>query len=110
MVRKELLELKEVLEEEKKALMHGAVEEILKWASYKARLANFLKDKNLTPEEKELLKEIAEINERNKMIIEAGLSFVEEAYKFLTQMLYNKDNYGDNKNVSTGPQVLSKTA
>jgi len=109
MVRKELLELKEVLEAEKNALMHGAVEEILKWASYKARLANFLKDKNLTKEEKEFLKEIAEINERNKMIIEAGLSFVEEAYKFLTQMLYNKDKYTE-KEFSVNPHVLSKTA
>ncbi|WP_038055973.1 hypothetical protein [Thermodesulfobacterium hydrogeniphilum] len=108
MVRRELLELREVLEAEKKALMKGAVEEILKWASYKARLANFLKDKNLTPEEEEILKEIAEINERNKLIIEAGLTFVEEAYKFLTQLLYNKENYGNN--LENSPRVLSKSA
>ncbi len=108
MVRRELLELKEVLEAEKKALMQGAVGEILKWASYKARLANFLKDKNLTPEEEKILKEIAEINERNKLIIEAGLNFVEEAYNFLTQLLYNKGNYGNN--LENSSRVLSKSA
>gem|GEM_PF-4969126 len=31
MVKKELLELKEVLEKEKEALINGAVEEILRW-------------------------------------------------------------------------------
>ena len=94
MIRKELLELKEILEKEKNALMNGAVEEILKWASYKARLANYLKDKEFTPEEEEVLKDIVSINERNIKIIEAGLNFVEEAYKFLTHILYEREFYG----------------
>jgi flagellar biosynthesis/type III secretory pathway chaperone len=109
MVKKELLELKEVLEKEKEALINGAVEEILRWASYKARLANYLKDKEFTPEEEEILKEIIYINERNKKIIEAGLNFVEEAYKFLTQILYEREIYGK-KVIKMDPYLISKSA
>jgi len=109
MVRKELLDLKEVLEKEKDALINGAVEEILRWASYKARLANYLKDKEFTPEEEEILKEIIYINERNKKIIEAGLNFVEEAYKFLTQILYEREIYGK-KVIKMDPYLISKSA
>jgi len=109
MIKKELLELKEVLEKEKEALMNGAVEEILRWASYKARLANYLKDKEFTPEEEEILKEIIYINERNKKIIEAGLNFVEEAYKFLTQILYEREIYGK-KVIKMDPYLISKSA
>ena len=109
MVRKELLELKEILEKEKEALINGAVEEILRWASYKARLANYLKDKEFTPEEEELLKEIIYINERNKKIIEAGLNFVEEAYRFLTQILYEREIYGK-KVIKMDPYLISKSA
>lgn len=109
MIRKELLELKTILEEEKNALMNGAVEEILKWASYKARLVNYLKDMEFTPEEEKFLKEIASINERNKKIIEAGLNFVEEAYKFLTQILYEKEFYGK-RIEKINPQIVSKLA
>jgi len=109
MVKKELLELKEVLEKEKEALINGAVEEILRWASYKARLANYLKDKEFTPEEEEILKEIIYINERNKKIIEAGLNFVEEAYRFLTQILYEREIYGK-KVIKMDPYLISKSA
>lgn len=109
MVRKELLELKEVLEKEKDALINGAVEEILRWASYKARLANYLRGQELTPEEEEILREIIHINERNKKIIEAGLNFVEEAYRFLTQILYEREFYGK-RTVKMNPQVISKSA
>jgi|YelNatPaOPRAMG01_1025707.scaffolds.fasta_scaffold97550_3 flagellar biosynthesis/type III secretory pathway chaperone len=109
MVRKELLELKEILEKEKEALINGAVEEILRWASYKARLANYLKDKEFTPEEEEILKEIIYINERNKKIIEAGLNFVEEAYRFLTQILYEREIYGK-KVIKMDPYLISKSA
>ncbi|QER42377.1 hypothetical protein F1847_06325 [Thermodesulfobacterium sp. TA1] len=109
MVRKELIELKETLEKEKRALMKGAVEEILKWASYKARLANFLKDKDFTKEEQEMLKEIFQINEKNKLIIQAGLNFVEEAYSFLSNMLcQQKTTYGKVSHQS--PRVISKSA
>ena len=109
MVKKELLELKEVLEKEKEALINGAVEEILRWASYKARLANYLKDKEFTPEEEAILKEIIYINERNKKIIEAGLNFVEEAYRFLTQILYEREIYGK-KVIKMDPYLISKSA
>ena len=109
MVRKELLELKEVLEKEKEALIKGVVEEILRWSSYKARLANYLKDKEFTPEEEEILKEIIYINERNKKIIEAGLNFVEEAYRFLTQILYEREIYGK-KVIKMNPHLISKSA
>lgn len=108
MVRKEILELKEILEKEKVALMKGAVEEILKWASYKARLASVIRERDLTPEERELLEEIKEKNERNKMMIEAGLKFVEEAYRVLTEMMSYPESYG--KAVRNIPRVLSKSA
>ncbi|WP_028840591.1 hypothetical protein [Thermodesulfobacterium hveragerdense] len=109
MVRKELIELKETLEKEKKALMKGAIEEILKWASYKARLANFLKDKDdFTQEEQEILEEIFRINEKNKMIIQAGLNFVEEAYSFLTNIFCQQETYG--KVSQQPPRVISKSA
>ena len=107
MVSKELLELKKVLEEEKSALINGAIEEILKWESYKARLVDYLKNKELTPEEEKLLKEIVAINERNKRIIEAGLNFVQEAYDFLTQLASQKETYGKNSS-SSRPRILSK--
>lgn len=108
MVRREILELKEILEKEKVALMKGAVEEILKWASYKARLASVIKEKDLTPEEMELLEEIRRINERNKMMVEAGLKFVEEAYRVLTEMMTYPESYG--KTVRSAPRVISKSA
>lgn len=108
MVRREILELKEILEKEKVALMKGTVEEILKWASYKARLANVIKERELTPEERELLEEIRRINERNKMMIEAGLKFVEEAYRVLTEMVTYPESY--RKTASSVPRVLSKSA
>jgi len=54
------------------------------------------------------LKEILENNERNKKIIEAGLNFVEEAYTFLTRVLYEKEVYGGNK-LKITPQVISKS-
>jgi len=107
MVRKEILELKEILEKEKVALMKGAVEEILKWASYKARLASVIKERDLTPEEKVIIEEIKKINERNKMMIEAGLRFVEEAYKILTEMITRPETYG--KVTNNTPRMLSKS-
>ncbi len=110
MVRKELIELKEILEKEKDALINGAVEEILRWASYKARLANYLKDKELTSEEERILKEIVVINERNKRIIEAGLNFVEEAYKFLTQVLYDNKNFYGKRITKMDSHFISKSA
>lgn len=109
MIRKELFELKEILEKEKDALINGAIEEILRWASYKARLVSYLRDQEFTPEEEELLREIIHINERNKKIAEAGLNFVEEAYRFLTQILYEREFYGK-KVAKMNPQVISKSA
>ena len=109
MASQELLELKKVLEQEKEALMKGAVEEILKWASYKARIVDTLKERELTQEDKELLKEIVAINERNKKIIEAGLSFIEEAYNFLNKYLSPSNGYGKNK-AKSAPRLLSRSA
>lgn len=111
MISKELLELKEVLEAEKEALMKGAIEEILKWASYKSRLVFYLKDKELSLEEKNFLEEIKKLNERNKQIIQAGLSFIEEAYKFLTGLLQEKETYeneGNKKEKKFFPKIISK--
>ncbi len=113
MISKELLELKEVLEAEKEALMKGAIEEILKWASYKSRLVFYLKDKELSLEEKNFLEEIKKLNERNKQIIQAGLNFIEEAYRFLTGLLQEKEVYKTGKerkkeDKTSAPKVLSK--
>lgn len=110
MISKELLELKKVLEAEKEALIKGAIEEILKWASYKSKLVFYLKDKDLSLEEKAFLKEIRELNERNQQIIQAGLNFIEEAYKFLTGLLQEKETYNKNniKKENFSPKVISK--
>ena len=110
MPSQELLELKKVLEEEKEALMKGAVEEILKWASYKVRLVESLKEKfkekELSPEEKEFLQEIIKINDRNRKIVEAGLNFIEEAYKFLSAQLNSSNEYGK-KGFQNKPKIFS---
>lgn len=112
MISKELLELKEVLEAEKEALIKGTIEEILKWASYKSRLIFYLKDKELSLEERDLLKEIKSLNERNQQIIQAGLNFIEEAYKFLTGLLYEKETYegeeNKRKDKASLPKIISK--
>jgi len=107
MLARELYELNRLMDEEKKALMKGAVEEILKWSSHKVRLLHLLKDKELTPEEREILKEIYEKNERNRRLIEAGLNFVEEAYRLLNSLLIKKEVYGKEGSSST-PRVISK--
>ncbi|MCS7279145.1 MAG: flagellar protein FlgN [Thermodesulfobacteriaceae bacterium] len=113
MISKELLELKEVLEAEREALIKGAIEEILKWASYKSRLILYLKDKEFSLEERNFLEEIKRLNERNQQIIQAGLNFIEEAYKFLTGLLYEKETYGREdkklkKEDSSLPKIISK--
>lgn len=93
MFSRELIELNRVLEEERGALIKGAVEEILKWSSHKIRLLQLLKDKKLTPEEVELLKKIHEKNEQNRKLIEAGLNFVEEAYRLINNFLIQTNTY-----------------
>lgn len=107
MYARELIELNKVLEKERSALMQGAVEEIVKWSSQKIRLLQLLKDKELTPEEIELLREIHEKNEKNKRLIEAGLNFVNEAYQILCSFLSEKGTYG-NKKTSDNPKLISK--
>jgi flagellar biosynthesis/type III secretory pathway chaperone len=112
MPTKELLALKEVLSEERKALLSCAVDEVLKWASYKARLVESLKGKDLSEEDKVLLLEILQENERNGRIIQAGLSFVEEAYRFLQKFFVEGETYpqGLAKGKESSPKVLSKRA
>ncbi|MFN3505653.1 MAG: hypothetical protein ACK4Y7_05555 [Caldimicrobium sp.] len=109
MPKKELVELKKVIEAERVALMQGAVEEILKWSSYKIRLLRLLEEQELSSEELKLLRELYENNERNKKLIEAGLNFVEEAYKLLTNFLIEKELY-NKMNTSSNPKILSKEA
>jgi len=112
MPTKELLMLKKVLVEERKALLSCAVEEILKWANYKAKIVESLKGKELSEEDRELLQEILQENDRNKRIIEAGLSFVEEAYSFLQKFLVEGESYtySSSKSKETSPRVISKRA
>lgn len=107
MYAKELIELNKVLDQERVALMQGAVEEILKWSTHKIRLLQLLRDKELTPEEIELLKEIYEKNEKNRKLIEAGLNFVNEAYKILSNFLTEKETYG-HKSEYNNPKLFSK--
>ncbi|MFN4131771.1 MAG: hypothetical protein ACK4GE_01685 [Caldimicrobium sp.] len=109
MVSYELIELQRVIEEERVALMKGAVEEILKWSSYKIRLIRLLEEKELSMEEKSLLKDLYEKNEKNKRLIEAGLNFVQEAYKLLTNFLIEKELYGK-RTECNNPKVISKKA
>ncbi|MEO0279172.1 MAG: hypothetical protein ABIM21_07910 [candidate division WOR-3 bacterium] len=109
MISRELLELKKVLEEERSALINGAVEEILKWASHKIRLLHLLKDKDLTPEEIELLKELRLKNERNRELIEAGLNFIDEAYRLINQFLLSGEAYSPRANAKE-PKLFSGRA
>jgi len=112
MATKELLTLRKVLSEERKALLSCAVDEILKWASYKAKIVESLKGKDLSEEDKELLEEILQENERNRRIIQAGLSFVEEAYRFLQKFFVEGETYqhGPVKAKESSLKVLSKRA
>jgi len=112
MAKKTLLELKKALEEEREALLKGAIESVLRTASYKARLVEKAKEEGLSEDDRELLEEVFKLNERNKALIEAGLSFVEEAFRVLNrcmrpQAIYSPTGKGE---VSTGPQVLSREA
>ncbi|MCS7150563.1 MAG: hypothetical protein N2Z40_06660 [Caldimicrobium sp.] len=106
MVRSELLELKRVLEEERSALMKGAVEEILKRSAYKVRLLHLLQQSDLSSEELEILKELREKNEQNRRIIEAGLSFVEEAYRMLNSFFINRETYNNERTPSEGRFIV----
>ncbi len=105
--KRELLELREVLEKEKEALMSGMVDEIIKYSSHKLRLIYLLKNKEITPEERELLRELYEKNEKNKKLIQAGLNFVDEAYKLLSTFIIQAESYGTKK-VREEPHFVSK--
>lgn len=109
MSARELMELKLVLEEERSALIRGAVEEILKWSAHKIRLLQLLQDKDLSSEEIELLKELQENNEKNRKLIVAGLSFVEEAYRLMNSFLIKNETYHRNKNLEKN-LLLSRSA
>ncbi|HFC98630.1 MAG TPA: hypothetical protein ENJ40_09300 [Thermosulfurimonas dismutans] len=94
MSQKTLLELKKALEEEREALLKGAIESVLRTASYKARLVEKIKEEGISPEDRELLREILELNDRNKALVEAGLSFIEEAFEVLKRVITPEAAYG----------------
>lgn len=106
---RELIELNRILDEEKNALLRGGVDEILKWSTHKIRLLQLLKDREFTPEEIELVKEIYEKNEKNRKLIETGLNFVYEAYRLLTSLLMESQIYGQTK-TQGDPKLISKRA
>lgn len=109
MLAKELIELNKVLEEEKNAIIKGTIDEIIKWSTHKIRLLQLLKDKKLSPEEVELVKEIYEKNEKNRRLIETGLTFVNEAYRLLTTLLMDTQIYSQKK-TTKNPHFISKRA
>ena len=112
MATKALLELKKALEEEREALLKGAIEGVLRTASYKARLVEKVKEEGLSEEDRELLEEVLKLNERNKALIEAGLSFVEEAFRVLSRSMSSEGLYrptGQGTS-SKGAQILSVEA
>ena len=94
MAKKTLMELKKALEEEREALLKGAIESVLKTASYKARLVEKVREEGLSEKDRPLLEEILSLNERNKALIEAGLSFVEEAFTILRKAMTPEAGYG----------------
>lgn len=112
MAKKTLLELKKALEEEREALLKGAIESVLRTASYKARLVEKAKEEGLSEEDRELLEEVLKLNERNKALIEAGLSFVEEAFRVLSRCMRPEAMYSPagESVADAGPQVLSREA
>lgn len=109
MQARELIELNRVLDEEKNALLRGGVDEILKWSTHKIRLLQLLKDKEFTPEEIELVREIYAKNEKNRKLIETGLNFVHEAYRLLTSLLMESQVYGQTK-AQGDSKLISKRA
>ncbi|MBX6422752.1 flagellar protein FlgN [Thermosulfurimonas sp. F29] len=108
MAKKTLMELKKALEEEREALLRGAIESVLRTASYKARLVEKAREEGLSEEDRELLKEILHLNERNKALIEAGLSFVEEAFAILRRAMTPEAGYG--KAASGEARLISREA
>ncbi len=112
MANKTLLELKKALEDERKALLRGAIEGVLKTASYKARLVEKIREEGLSREDRELLEEVLRLNERNKALIEAGLAFVEEAFDFLRNAMQPEPSYAPGltgvKAEAASPRMISK--
>ena len=112
MANKALLELRKALEEEREALLKGTIEGVLRTASYKARLVEKVKEEGLSEEDRELLEEVLKLNERNKALIEAGLSFVEEAFRVLSRSMGSGVLYRPTGQEisSAGAQILSVEA
>ncbi|OAQ20473.1 hypothetical protein [Thermosulfurimonas dismutans] len=112
MAKKTLLELKKALEEEREALLKGAIESVLRTASYKARLVEKAKEEGLSEDDRELLEEVLKLNERNKALIEAGLSFIEEAFRVLSKSMKPETFYSHaGEGVSSaGAQIISREA
>lgn len=86
------LKLRDLLQEERKAIVSGKVGVLLACLEEKERLLQDprLKDESLPPEVRE---EIRWLVKHNEMLLKAGLSFIEEAYQFLARQMAPKVGY-----------------
>ncbi len=110
-MRNPWLMMRDLLFEEKKAIIKADIEGLLSCVQRKERL---LKDPALknTPIPSEIREEILFLLRHNRMLLEEALSFVHEAYQFLSQNMAPKFGYqknGQAKNIQA-PQILNGIA
>ncbi len=84
--------LLQILEEERVAIVSGNIEALLECLKQKERL---LKDPELksSPLSQETRQKIASLIKHNQQLLQAGLAFIEEAYRFLGSHLTPKMAY-----------------
>jgi len=85
-------EFSSLLERERQAIINGDLEGLLECVKQKEALLQSpaFKRAPLTPE---LRQKISAQVKRNQMLLKAGLAFIEEAYKFLSQNMAPKAGY-----------------
>jgi len=84
--------LLQILEEERKAIIAGNIEELLECVRRKEELLKepALKNTPLSPKVKE---RIDFLLKHNQQLLQTGLAFIEEAYRFLGKNLSSKTVY-----------------
>ncbi len=91
-MRNPWLQLRDLLREEKEAIIKVEIQKLLACLERKGEL---LKDPALKkmPLSPELRQEIVSLLQHNQMLLKAGLAFVEEAYQFLAKNMTLRVGY-----------------
>ncbi len=84
--------LRQILEEERKAIISGKIEALLSCLERKERLLADPRLRN-TPIPEDIQEEINTLVKHNQDLLKAGLSFIEEAYQFLSGQMTQKVGY-----------------